>query len=115
VKAYETAVQKSEKDAELLNSYAWLLATAPEASVRNGKKALKLALEAADLTGWKDAIILDTLAAAYAETGDFDSAVKWQTAAIGLGLNGEEIHQHLELYLQRKPCRDPAPTAPRTQ
>jgi GlpG protein len=113
-KAYETAVQKSEKSAELLNAYAWLLATAPAANVRDGKKALELARKAADLTGWKEPVILDTVAAACAETGDFDSAVKWQTAAVESGLNDEEVHRHLKLYQQRKPVRDPAEAAPRT-
>ena len=43
-----------------------------------------LATKAWELSGWKDASHLETLAAAYAATGDFDSAVKWQTAANAL-------------------------------
>jgi hypothetical protein len=69
------------------------------------------------LTGWKDIFCLDTLAAAYAETGDFESALKWQNEAIrlhpdgpgltGLGEFGEGDFQcHRALYLSKKSCRE---------
>ena len=59
-----------------------MLATAPEDNLRNGHSELALATEACRLTEYKEDYILSTLAAAYAETGDFDSARKWARKAI---------------------------------
>jgi membrane associated rhomboid family serine protease len=108
-KVFETALPKSEQDASFLNGYAWLLATAPNDSVRDGKKAVKLALSAAGLTDWKDAAVLDTLAAAYAESGDFASAVKWQTTVFEMGLKGDDVLERLTLYRRSEPFREPVP------
>ncbi len=57
---------------------AWILATCPDAKLRDGKRAVTEATRAAELTNWNDADVLRALAAAYAETGDFASAVRWQ-------------------------------------
>ena len=48
-----------------------MLATSPDAKLRNGRRAIELATRACELTKYKAAYILSTLAAAYAETGDF--------------------------------------------
>ena len=69
---------------DALNDLAWMLATASDARLREGKEALRLAKHAAELTGHKDAGILETLAAAYAETGQFPEAIKTAEQAIGL-------------------------------
>ena len=56
--------------------------------------------------------MLDTLAAAYAEAGDFDSAVKWETKAIELESDAHEKAEYaerLKLYRDKKPYRDPMP------
>ncbi len=62
------------------------------------------------MTNDKDASLLDTLAAAYAETGDFEAAVKWETkAAASPGLSpqqSEMIHKHLNMYQDGKPDRE---------
>jgi tetratricopeptide (TPR) repeat protein len=58
-----------------LNDMAWILATASDAKVRNGKRAVELAEEACRLTGWKVPVLIGTLAAAYAEAGKFPEAV----------------------------------------
>lgn len=105
-KVFEKALGKAESNPLFLNAYAWLLATSPEDGVRDGAKAVKLALRASELTGWKEAAYVDTLAAAYAETGDFESAVKWQSEAVNLGLKDKGVLDRLELYKQRKPFRD---------
>ncbi|MGA9451350.1 MAG: tetratricopeptide repeat protein, partial [Verrucomicrobiia bacterium] len=55
-----------------LNNLAWLLATAPEAALRDGNEAVRLAEHACQLTGYKEALLIGTLAAAYAEAGRYD-------------------------------------------
>jgi tetratricopeptide (TPR) repeat protein len=61
---------------------AWLWATSPEAKLRDGRQAVAAATRACELTGWKDAVTLATLAAAYAEDGNFAQAVTAQNRAI---------------------------------
>ena len=67
------------------NYLAWIYATSLQASRRNGKEAVALAGRACELTGFQNPDFLDTLAAAYAEAGDFAQAVSCQEKAISLG------------------------------
>lgn len=74
-------------DPYVLNEYAWFLATSPEDSVRNGILAVQLAKEC---TLYEPAPVpghYDTLAAAYAEAGDFEKAMEAEQQAIRLGLS----------------------------
>jgi len=88
---------------------AWLWATCPDAQLRDGKRAVQSAARACELTGWKDAGALDTLAAAYAEAGDFSKAIESQERAIKLFTDvtlrkvGEA---RLKLYRDGKPYRE---------
>jgi len=81
---FRRALELKPKDTPLLNNYAWLLATSPLAEVRDGKRAIELATKACTLTQYKLPHILSTLAASYAETGDFAAAVKWSQQAVNL-------------------------------
>jgi tetratricopeptide (TPR) repeat protein len=99
------------KDPLMLNSIAWLQATCPGAEFRDGAKAVENAVKACELTNWKNAGFLDTLAAAYAEAGDFDEAIKWQNEAIKLlSQEGEgpppNMEKRLKLYQSGQPYRE---------
>jgi tetratricopeptide (TPR) repeat protein len=112
VRDLQAAVQlKSKRPERVLNSLAWLRATCPEAEIRNGKEAVELALRACDLSEWKDWGVIDTLAAAYAEQGDFDQAIKYQKQVLQIGKASNEydkIKEHLALYEQHMPYREVA-------
>jgi two-component SAPR family response regulator len=58
---------------------------------------------------WKDEHMIDTLAAAYAETGDFESAMRYAQQALGVkdisAEDSKKIQRHLELFKQNKPIR----------
>ena len=56
------------------DTLAWMLATSPYSEMRNGAEAVRYAGHAASLANRQDPELLDTLAAAYAENGDFDQA-----------------------------------------
>lgn len=72
---YRRALQLDPYLVEALNNLAWLLATCPEASVRNGAEAVQHAEQACQLTQYGRTIMVGTLAAAYAEAGRFSEAV----------------------------------------
>ncbi len=81
---YQKALQIKPADPAIQNNLAWCLATCPQASLRNGDKAVQLARQANELAGGKNPVILGTLAAAFAETGRFGDAVQSAQKAIEL-------------------------------
>ena len=85
------------------NNLAWVLATCPEAKFRDGRRAVELAERACEATGHNKASFLDSLAAAYAETGDFADAVRVASRALDLArrtslASVEAIEARLRLY-----------------
>lgn len=101
-------------DVWVANNLAWLLATCPDPAVRDGQEAVRWARRAVELAGRPDPAVLDTLAAALAERGDFDEAVRTARQAVLLAtemgdvaLSGE-LRDRERLYEARKPYREPA-------
>jgi tetratricopeptide (TPR) repeat protein len=107
---FKEALRLDAKNVQACNNLAWLFATCPNQQQRSGKKAIEYATKACDWTKWKDAPSLDTLAAAYAENGQFDEAVKYQGQALEDPAFskewGEPARRRLELYKNKKPYRD---------
>jgi protein O-mannosyl-transferase len=111
---YQKALQIQPADPSFQNNMAWLLATCPEDSLRNGNKAVELAQQANALTGGQNAVILHTLAAALGEAGRFSEAVK--TAQLALRLADAQsntklagaLQSELKLYQAGHPFHSPA-------
>jgi tetratricopeptide (TPR) repeat protein len=97
-----------------LNNLAWLLATAPDAAVRKGKEAVRLAEQACRLTNYERPVFMGTLAAAYAEAGHFDEAVTTARKAVALATAAKsevlikKNRAMLELYQHQKPFHQPS-------
>jgi tetratricopeptide (TPR) repeat protein len=88
---------------------AWLLATCPDRSIRNGGQALQDAKMACKLTKWTDDGALESLAAAYAETGGFDSALRYAEQALAVKdispRDSKRVQRELALLKQHQPIR----------
>jgi tetratricopeptide (TPR) repeat protein len=118
IATYEKAIKLDAKDDGILNNFAWVLCTSPDDKLRNGRRAIELATEACKLTEYKVPHILSTLAAAYAEVGDFDNAIKWinkgleiAEAAKSTDKDGDKetkdaLKKELENYKVKKPSRE---------
>jgi Flp pilus assembly protein TadD len=95
-----------------LNDTAWLLATSPDASIRNGPEAVTLAERAVQLSHHQEPAILGTLAAAYAEARRFADAVQVATQAMQLAarVNNpnlvESLKAKIPLYRDKTPFRE---------
>jgi tetratricopeptide (TPR) repeat protein len=107
---FEKAARLNPSDYDAASSHAWFQATCPEDSLRNGKQALDTSLRVCERSHWQASDTVDTLAAAYAELGDFDKAVKYQTQALQMkgvyALRRKRMEERLELYRQHKPYRE---------
>ena len=115
IEQYRKVLEVEPDLARVLNDLAWVLATDPDAGVRNGNEAVELALRACELTGRADPAKLDTLAAAYAEAGHYDKAVETGEAAKELAREKEEragMESRLSLYRAGKPFRSDVGTTP---
>jgi tetratricopeptide (TPR) repeat protein len=116
---FEKALENHPEFADAWDSLdhtAWLLATSPEASLRNGPKALALARQLDRLSGGNNPALLDTLAAAYAENGQFPEAVDAAQRALALALSQNNpalentLRQHIKLLQAGSPLRSAPPT-----
>jgi tetratricopeptide (TPR) repeat protein len=108
VKDFDAAMKINAEDTGVLNNLAWVLATSPDDAVRDGKRAVELATKAVELTDEKQAHILSTLAAAYAETGDFEAARKWSQKSVDMQdeEHADQLAKELASYKENKPWRE---------
>ena len=109
IKDYKAALAIDPENTGVLNNYAWVLATSTDESMRDGELAIELGEKACKLTENKQAHILSTLASGYAESGDFESAIKWAEKAVETSEDDEQkkgLNEELESYKQGKPWRE---------
>ncbi len=115
---FTTAYERNPDSPNLLARWAWQLATAPEASYRDGKAALEFATRANERTGSAVSEHLDALAAAWAENGRFDHAMDFQRKAITAARLPYQLkkvsamEQRLALYRTGKPYRHDTTSMP---
>ena len=94
---------------EVLSNLAWVKATYPDSRFRNPEESIQLAKRACEITNYEQANALDTLAAAYAATGNFPEALKTDQKALeiansaGQQILADAIKKHMELYKQGQP------------
>jgi tetratricopeptide (TPR) repeat protein len=112
---YEKALALAPEDPHSRNNIAWLLATASDASIRDGGKAVGFAQEAVQLSGGREPRFLRTLAAAYAESGRFSEALAVAQQAVVIATMQEKtdvrnrLEKDLVLYRGRLPLRENSP------
>lgn len=108
---YDAALKVEPDFLPACNNLAWLLATHPSATIRNGARAVQLAENAARLAGPDDPKILDTLAAAYAEAGDYAKATATANRAAKLARSAADhelaarLEERSHLYRRQQPYR----------
>ena len=114
IQQYEKALEISPQSVSALNNLAWLLATSSNGSLRNGTRAVQFAQKADQLSAGANAVVLRTLAAAYAEAGQFGKAIESAQTAIQLAQSQRaeslisELQQQIALYELGLPYRETA-------
>lgn len=117
--AWRIVLRLNPNHLAVLNQTAWVLATNPDAAVRNGAEAVELAERAAGLAGGRQPAVLDTLAAAFAEVGRFREAVQITNETLALARSqgnrrlAEALEERLALYQAGTPFRS-SPQAARS-
>jgi Flp pilus assembly protein TadD len=112
IDVWEQALEIKPDQPSVQNNLAWLRATTPDASLRNGAKAVALAARASQLNGDSNAIVLHTLAAAYAEAGRYGDAAATARRALELAAAGKnddlttKLPEEIKLYEADRPIRD---------
>ncbi|MBN2457140.1 MAG: tetratricopeptide repeat protein [Sedimentisphaerales bacterium] len=113
---FKEALRLSPNKIDLLNNLAWLLATYNDDRYRNPKEAIELTEHACRLTNYKDPVILDTTAVAYASAGNFQKAIAFSQKALAQSSGDrkltKEIHNHMLLFTANKPYIEPATGKP---
>jgi tetratricopeptide (TPR) repeat protein len=103
---YRRAAELTPTDPKTLNRLAWVLATCPVDQMRDGATAMRLAEQANQLAASTDPLILDTLAVAHAECGDFEQALAVIQRARNIEPGNDEVARHAAAFATRQPWRD---------
>lgn len=112
IATFHEGLRNAPYDARTAIRLAWLLATSPEASLRDGTEALELAKTVCAKTMYRSPEALDVLAAAYGETAQFSKAVQTARQAKELALSAnrsdlaDQIESRLQMYLIKQPYRE---------
>lgn len=98
VQHYKQALQIEPRNAESHNNLAWLYATSDDPKWRDPHAALEHARQAVELTQWKEAGFIDTLAEAHFASGSYQEAVRIQVLALQLDPQDHELQEHMLRY-----------------
>jgi cytochrome c-type biogenesis protein CcmH/NrfG len=115
IEQWQISLQLNPDDGNALNNLAWVLATYPADTIRDGKRAVELAAKAITLPGGNVAIVVRTLAAAYADSGDFSKAIETGQRALDLATAQNNtsllstLRHEIELYQAHTPYRESPP------
>jgi tetratricopeptide (TPR) repeat protein len=104
----ETMLRLDPDDVNTCNMLAWRLATCPDGRYRDGQRALALATHGCEKSRWKEPQVMDTLAAAYAEVGQFEEACRHEERSMRLLPPGSDITRYqarLATYRSGQPHR----------
>jgi len=111
---YEKALQSDMDSILPLNNLAWVMSTGPDDSLRNNEIAVQLAIKANQLSKESNPVFIRTLAAAYAQAGQFEKAIETarraseRANAEGAHDLAVQIREDVDLYQRRTPLRDPS-------
>ena len=113
IKLLWSAYSQNPHHREVANALTWSLATLPDKKIRKGKVALSIGEGVCRDSGWKDPGVLDSYSVAAAESGDWNTAIRWQQTAIAIATRQSDnrdllpaLQEHLSLFRSHLPCRD---------
>ena len=103
--------RRSQTSQRYLYQVAWTLATSDDPSLRNGKEAIDIAKQAVKASGGGDPVMIDALAAAYAEAGQFAQAIEMGSRALEMAAGQKSpkaaaIDAHLQRFKARLPIHE---------
>ena len=106
------AIELKPNNTDVLNKLAWLFAAVDNTSIHNAPKAVEFAQRSCELTGYKDPMLLDTLAVSYAAAGRFDEAKATAEKAFNIAKEtgredlANKIKKRIKLYETGQPYRE---------
>ncbi|MDO5113702.1 MAG: tetratricopeptide repeat protein, partial [Planctomycetia bacterium] len=108
---YEKVLALAPENDVALNNLAWILGTSPDDSLRDAERAIALGTKVCELTQYANPGYLSTLAAAYAEKGDFEKALEWIQKAMEIAEKNQDktldaLKKEKAFYEKKEPFRE---------